>query len=74
MKNQDKIKTYIGFGLVIIVMTSFGVLGKNHTVTRWLAASSIVGWMIAMYWINHQKKKEKPHPPNDEQGSNPNIK
>ena len=61
MKTPDKIKAVFATCTVAAVILSFGFLGKDHTLTRWLAAGGIIGWLGLLFYINRiNDKKENP--------------
>ena len=48
--------------MVASVVISFVYLGKDHSVTRWLAAGGIIGWLGLLFYVNRiSKKKENPN-------------
>jgi hypothetical protein len=59
LNRYDKIKAVIGIVLIVLTFGSFIFLGKDHTVTRSLAASSIIIWLLVMAWIGKMKSKEE---------------
>jgi uncharacterized membrane protein YfcA len=63
MEKLDKIKTVFAVCMVGAVVISFVYLGKDHSVTRWLAACGIIVWLIFMFFTKRIKKQNET--PND---------
>ena len=62
MKYLDKIKTVYAVCIVGAILISFVYFGKDHSLTRWLAASGIIVWLILMFFSKRlNKKKENPN-------------
>ena len=59
MQKTDAIKGTVAAVLILAVLLTFGILGKEHEVTRWTAALSIIIWLITMIWMNRIRKKSK---------------
>ena len=57
MKKLNRLKNILAFALLVIVLIPFVALGKDHQITRFAAAFSIISWLVVMFWINHLKKK-----------------
>ena len=57
MKKLDRIKNILAFILLAGVLIPFIMLGKDHEITRFAAAFSIIAWLLVMFIVNHLKKK-----------------
>ena len=58
MKKLDRLKSIIAICILAVIVSSFVILGQDHTLTRYAAVGGIILWLVTMYAIDRMKKKK----------------
>ena len=53
---KDKIKSGVALGLVLILIITFLVVGKESIIMKYIGIFSLITWITAMILINHKYK------------------
>lgn len=52
MHQKDKIKALVALTLIIIVLGTFFIVGKEAILMKYVSGAALIIWLTTMFWLN----------------------